>query len=97
MKHKCYWLIIYPHTQATNGAIYECQLPTVNCHFAICQLSTVTVARYKVPFITFINKMDRTGATPLRAIDGLRHKLNHNAALIHMPIGKVNCRVKESG
>jgi elongation factor G len=31
--------------------------------------------------------MDRTGANERKALEGLRKRLNHNAAFIHMPIG----------
>lgn len=44
--------------------------------------------RYNVPGIAFINKLDRTGGDPFKVIGQLRSKLGHNAAFLHLPIGK---------
>ena len=43
--------------------------------------------RYHVPRLAFINKMDRTGADPIRVTRQLREKLGLDAVLIQRPIG----------
>ncbi|CAK9436239.1 uncharacterized protein LODBEIA_P07970 [Lodderomyces beijingensis] len=63
----------------------------VVCAVAGVQSQTVTVdrqmRRYNIPRITFINKMDRMGANPWKAIEQVNMKLKMPAAAIQVPIG----------
>lgn len=63
----------------------------VVCAVSGVQSQTVTVdrqmRRYNVPRVTFINKMDRMGANPFRAIEQINKKLKTPAAAIQVPIG----------
>jgi len=43
--------------------------------------------KYKVPRITFINKMDRTGADFLRVVEQMRERFSVNPVPIQLPIG----------
>ncbi len=44
--------------------------------------------RYHVPRLAFINKLDRTGANPLRVVQQVKEKLECDAILMQLPIGK---------
>ncbi|MDT8446680.1 MAG: elongation factor G [bacterium] len=61
------------------------------CAVAGVQSQSITVdrqmKRYNVPRLCFINKMDRMGADPFKAIKALREKLGHNAVPMQLPIG----------
>lgn len=44
--------------------------------------------KYKVPRLCFMNKMDKTGADFLRAVQTIRDRLAGNPIVIHLPIGQ---------
>jgi elongation factor G len=44
--------------------------------------------RYRVPRIVFINKMDRVGADPERALDQIRSKLGARPLPVQLPLGR---------
>lgn len=61
------------------------------CAVSGVQSQTITVdrqmRRYNVPRITFINKMDRMGANPFKAIEQINYKLKIAAAAVQVPVG----------
>jgi len=63
----------------------------VLCAVGGVQAQSITIdrqmRRYNVPRLAFINKMDRTGADPLKVVGQLREKLACSAVLLQLPIG----------
>jgi len=63
----------------------------VVCSVSGIQSQTLTVdrqmKRYSVPRIAFINKLDRMGANPMKALEGMRKELRLGAAFVQVPIG----------
>ncbi|KAF7551322.1 hypothetical protein G7Z17_g5085 [Cylindrodendrum hubeiense] len=61
------------------------------CAVSGVQSQTITVdrqmKRYNVPRLSFINKMDRMGANPWKAVEQINSKLKFPAAAIQIPIG----------
>ena len=62
------------------------------CAVSGVQSQTITVdrqmRRYNVPRISFINKMDRMGSNPWKAVDQINTKLRIPAAALQVPIGR---------
>lgn len=61
------------------------------CAVSGVQSQTITVdrqmKRYNIPRISFINKMDRMGANPWKAVEQINQKLKMPAAALQVPIG----------
>ena len=64
----------------------------VFCGVAGVQAQSETVwrqaDRHHVPRIAFVNKLDRTGADPERAVKSIRDRLGANAVPLQLPIGR---------
>lgn len=62
------------------------------CAVSGVQSQTITVdrqmRRYNVPRLSFVNKMDRMGANPWKAVEQINQKLRIPAAAIQVPIGR---------
>ncbi|KAK7752994.1 Elongation factor G, mitochondrial [Diatrype stigma] len=61
------------------------------CAVSGVQSQTITVdrqmKRYNIPRLSFVNKMDRMGANPWKAVEQINSKLKFPAAAIQVPIG----------
>ncbi|GHT19253.1 elongation factor G [Planctomycetales bacterium] len=64
----------------------------VLCSVGGVQAQSITIdrqmKRYQVPRLALINKMDRTGADPYRVVKQLKEKLDCDAVMMQIPIGK---------
>jgi len=62
------------------------------CAVSGVQSQTITVdrqmKRYNIPRISFVNKMDRMGANPWKAVEQINQKLRIAAAALQVPIGR---------
>jgi elongation factor G len=62
------------------------------CAVSGVQSQTITVdrqmRRYNVPRISFVNKMDRMGANPWKAVEQINSRLKLAAAAIQVPLGR---------
>ena len=61
------------------------------CAVSGVQSQTTTVdrqmKRYNIPRISFVNKMDKMGANPFKAVEQINQKLKFPAAAVQVPIG----------
>ncbi|CCE90930.1 Mef1p TDEL_0C00410 [Torulaspora delbrueckii] len=69
-----------------DGASFGC-LCCIRCSIDKQLQLIVQMRRYNVPRVTFINKMDRMGSDPFRAIAQINSKLKTPAAAVQVPIG----------
>ena len=64
----------------------------VLCSVAGVQAQSITIdrqmKRYEVPRLALVNKMDRVGSDPQRVVKQLKEKLDCDAVLMQIPIGK---------